>query len=427
MRPGERVAACLAAIARDDARLKAFVVVTAEDARRAAQAAEERLAAGRPLGPLDGLVFAVKDNIDVAGLPTTGGIAHYRGTLAASDAPVVARLRAAGAVLIGKTNLHEAALGATSDNPWFGRVDHPARPGFTPGGSSGGSAAAVAAGMCDFALGTDTMGSVRIPASYCGIAGFKPSVGALSIEGVMPLSPRLDHVGLLARRVATLADAFGVLCPSVRPAGHARNANRLADITAAIGVDDIDAAVTRMMDDARGCLGRAGFEIVSGVLPGWDRERLRRDCFVLSEVDAARVHAAGMAADAGGFSPALRGMLEFGARQTPEKVAALLTRIEAAQRAVDALFDDCAAAMLPTMAHGAFAHGATVPLNQADYTVPANVAGAPAMSLPWGSDARGMPLGLQLLARRGDDHALLALARRVEAARPDDSRAAPVP
>lgn len=408
MRPGERLDACLAAIARDDARLKAFIAVTAE----------ERLDAGRPPGPLDGLIFAIKDNIDLAGLPTTGGIGHYRASLAHADAPVVARLRAAGAVPVGKTNLHEAALGATSDNPWFGRVDHPSRPGFTPGGSSGGSAVAVAAGMCDFALGTDTMGSVRIPASYCGVAGFKPSAGAWPLAGVMPLSPRLDHVGVLALRVDLLARVFSTLCPSAPAMPPAARGARLADFSAAIGVDDIAPGVMRMLEDARRRLREAGFEVVPATLPAWPRERLRRDCFILSEADAARVHGAALAADPGGFSPALRAMLEFGARQTPEQLAAIHARIDAASGVFAALLADCDAAFCPTMAHGAFRGDMAAPLNQADFTLPANIAGAPAVSLPWGGDERGLPLGLQLVARPGSDMALLELARRVEAVRP---------
>ena len=158
-------------------------------------------------------------------MPTTGGIAHYRDNVARDDAFVVRRLRDAGAVILGKLNMHEAALGATGDNPWFGRCENPHRPGYTPGGSSSGSGAAVAAGLAAAALGTDTLGSVRVPASYCGTAGFKPTYGLVSTRGVMPLSWTLDHVGFLAPRVADLGLLFDA-CAASTASGRMRGAGR---------------------------------------------------------------------------------------------------------------------------------------------------------------------------------------------------------
>ena len=148
------------------------------------------------------LTLVIKSNIAVKGLPHTGGIGAYRHRIANEDAFCVARLRDAGMILVGTANMEEAALGAVTDNPHFGRTENPHRHGFTAGGSSGGSAAAVAAGMARAALGTDTMGSCRIPAAYCGVVGFKPSFGRISVRGVEPLSRRLDHVGVIANTVA---------------------------------------------------------------------------------------------------------------------------------------------------------------------------------------------------------------------------------
>ena len=214
---------CLHRIAARDAELRAFIHVMPDAARAAAAASDRRRKQNLLLGGLDGITVAIKDNVDIAGLSTSGGIGHYANRIAASDAAIVRRLKAAGAVLIGKTNLHEAALGATTDNPWFGRCVNPLRAGYTPGGSSGGSAAAVAASMCLLAIGTDTMGSVRIPASYCGIAGFIPTRGRLPLDGIMPLSPTLDRVGLLAQSVAVIAGAWhalsGTAALEVPPAG----------------------------------------------------------------------------------------------------------------------------------------------------------------------------------------------------------------
>ena len=155
-------------------------------------------------GPLAGMTIGIKSNIAVAGLPWTAGMELHRERIATRDAEVVARLRAAGAIILGSCNMEEAALGAKTDNPWFGATQNPHRLGYTPGGSSGGSAAAVAAGLCDAALGTDTMGSIRKPASYCGIYGFKPAQSAVSQDGLEPCEASLDVIGPLARDLDTL-------------------------------------------------------------------------------------------------------------------------------------------------------------------------------------------------------------------------------
>src|SRR5579864_9265613 len=158
-----------------------------------------------------GEVVAVKDLVDVAGMVTTAGGVMLPNSPAAADAPVVARLRRQGCVFVGKTNLHEFAYGVTSANPHYGAVLNPRDPSRVAGGSSGGSAVAVATGMCDWAIGTDTGGSIRIPASLCGVVGFKPTRGLLSTEGVLPLSESLDTVGPLARDVRTAARALEIL------------------------------------------------------------------------------------------------------------------------------------------------------------------------------------------------------------------------
>src|SRR5690606_37664441 len=154
---------------------------------------------GMPLSPLDGVPVAVKDNVAISGLARPGAIVAYETQIAPADATVVSKLRAAGAVVTGMLNMDEGAFGTTTESPLYGRCRNPLRLDHSPGGSSGGSAAAVAAGLCVASLGTDTLGSVRIPASYCGIVGFKPSHGAIDAGGVLALPPTLDHVGVLAR------------------------------------------------------------------------------------------------------------------------------------------------------------------------------------------------------------------------------------
>jgi len=421
-----RTTQALVRIDERDARLHAFIHVMREEALAAAAASDQRLAQGTPGGPLDGCLVAVKDNIDIGGLPTSGGIAHYRNAVAASDAPVVAQLRRQGAILIGKTNLHEAALGATTDNPWFGRCENPLRAGYTPGGSSGGSAAAVAAGFCDLALGSDSMGSVRIPAAYCGVAGFKPSRGALSLGGVMPLSPALDHLGLLAPTVSDVSRAWHAL----QGEGEMQTAlgfkgRRIGMLPGLLGVEAVD-GVERMMDQAFACLRDAGAILVEASLP-WDAAAIRRDAFLLCEVEGEALHREALARDPEGFSPPLRKLLAYGARQEAATVADTRKRLSAAADTLHNCLQGLDLLVLPTCPQAAFAHGAPVPLNQADFTVPANLAGAPALSLPWGVDAAGLhqgreaaglPLGLQLIARPGMDALLLRLGSLLEALRP---------
>ncbi len=203
--------ACLANIAARNEELRAFITVTGDQARAAARLADRELAGGLDRGPLHGIPIALKDLIDQAGVPTTAA-SHVRPlTPAVSDAIVTARLKAAGAVLVGKTNLHEFALGTTSEDSAFGAVRNPLDTTRSAGGSSGGSAAALVAGMALGAIGTDTGGSIRIPAAVCGLVGLKPGFGEVPVDGVVPLSTTLDHVGPIARTVADAAAIQGVL------------------------------------------------------------------------------------------------------------------------------------------------------------------------------------------------------------------------
>jgi len=182
--------------------INAFATLDAAGARRAADEADRELAEGHDRGPLHGIPVGVKDLIDVAGLPTGAGSRHFAGTIAERDAECVRRIRAAGAVVLGKTTTHELAFGPTGDRAATGPTRNPYAPDRMSGGSSSGSAAAVAAGVVPLALGTDTGGSVRIPAALCGVVGLKPTSGALPLDGVLPLAPSLDTVGPMARTVA---------------------------------------------------------------------------------------------------------------------------------------------------------------------------------------------------------------------------------
>lgn len=427
----------LANIERDNPRLRTYIHVTAESALAAALASDARRAQGNTLGALDGVPIALKDNIDLAGVPATGGIEHYRHSVANTDAVVTRRLKAAGAVILGKLNMHEAALGATNDNPWFGRCENPLRaaggPALTPGGSSGGSAVAVAAGLCAAALGSDTMGSVRVPASYCGVYGFMPSYGRISTRGVMPLSPSLDHVGFLGARAEDLVLLYAAIA-AIAADGTARGAEspharsytlenlvaqgfprgvRLRGIR--FGVPNLqelalEQAVEQAWRMALNAAQQLGATLVELPLPGLQWQQARREAFLISEVEGAAVFGAALADNPEGFSAPLRKMLAFGARQTPERVAQARACLRDVTATVHQTFNRVDAWILPTTPQRAFAFDAPVPANQADLTCIANIAQLAAVAIPMPAADGGLPASIQIFTRTGQDSLALHLA-----------------
>src|SRR5262245_55721015 len=202
---------CLQRIAERNRTLNAFITSFDDEARQQARAADREIAAGRYRGPLHGVPISLKDLFDVRGTVTTAASRVRREHVADRDAAAVTALRNAGAVIVGKTNLHEFAFGTTNEDSAFGPARHPLDPTRSPGGSSGGSAAAVADGMCFASIGTDTGGSIRIPAAACGLVGLKPTRGELSTDGVVPLSATLDHIGPICRSVEDAAMVYGAL------------------------------------------------------------------------------------------------------------------------------------------------------------------------------------------------------------------------
>jgi aspartyl-tRNA(Asn)/glutamyl-tRNA(Gln) amidotransferase subunit A len=412
VRPPVTVAAAQAAIAARNAELNIYLDLAAAMGRNDSTS----------LGPLAGWPLAIKANIAVAGLPHTAGIGAFRSRVALVDAPVVTRLRHAGAVVMGTVNMEEAALGALTDNPHFGRTLNPrfAQLGAAPhtaGGSSGGSAAAVAAGMARVALGTDTMGSCRIPAAYCGVAGFKPSFGRYDMSGVEPLSYRLDHVGLLAATVGDLdtvdqALATSVFDPSppqlrwrglrvgrLDDAQLARLAPAICEtyLTACADLADLGAHVETLAVDFDGLASA------------------RRAGLLLCEAELALTLAGPLAEGGPGVSPSLRGLVAFANSKGAIDLARALHRIEAAATAYRRLFDEIDIAFWPTVRAGSFPFGSSIPADQADLTCIANFAGAPAVSFCVPSTAAeetSAPVALQAMMLPGFDRQLFGLIRR---------------
>jgi len=403
------VEACLREIAALNPRLNAFVCVDAEGARAAARESDARWRAGAALGALDGVALAVKDNIDVAGLPAAAGIRARRTRVAQDDAACVARLRERGAVFLGKTLMDEAALSALGDNAAFGRCHNPRAHGHTAGGSSSGSAAAAAAGLCMAALGTDTLGSVRIPASYCGIVGFVPSAGLVDSAGVLPLAPSLDRIGVLAQSVADAACVATALSDSIRVQSAPRASIGVLRGLAPGVPDPILAAVEGTVR----ALARAGQRIVELDAGPFDWSGARRGALLITEVEGARVHSELLDNPASEISPALREALEFGRRAGVERVDRARAQVERARSAVLAWLVQCDVLLLPTTPQVAFPFGTEVPASQADFTAPASIAGAPAISLPADTAESGLPVGVQLVAGPGRDALLLGVAASV--------------
>jgi Asp-tRNA(Asn)/Glu-tRNA(Gln) amidotransferase A subunit family amidase len=397
----------LSQITQRNPALNAFLHVDATAALAAAKASDARRAAGQSLGPLDGLTFAVKDNIDVAGMPTTAGMATRRGRIAEQDATVVQRLRAAGMVLLGKLNMHEAALGATTDNPFYGRCENPLRVGHTPGGSSGGSASAVAAGLCALALGTDTMGSVRIPAAYCGVIGYKGSFDAVPTHGTVACGYALDHVGPVVRAYRDLALVWPVLTGQVL-AQALPGAPRWA-VVADVATLGATPLVARAYARAVQNLRARGDAVAEIDISGYDFGRARRAGLLAVEADLLRIHAEDWRDQPHNFSPELAKLLRYGQRQSEATFSEARATLFAAKAEVQRWLTHGDVLLLPTAPQAAFAFGTPVPANQADFTAPANMAGVPALTVPLPAEAGELPVGLQCIAPAGDDALLLNL------------------
>jgi aspartyl-tRNA(Asn)/glutamyl-tRNA(Gln) amidotransferase subunit A len=413
--PVEALELSLSRVERFNDALNAVLALDRQGAARAAEASARRWAAGAQLSPLDGVPIAIKANIAVQGLPWHGGIEAYRDRIADRDADSVQILRQAGAVIVGVVNMHEAALGATNDNLAFGRCHNPYRQGFTPGGSSGGSAAAVAGGLCAAALGTDTLGSVRIPAGYCGVVGHKPSHGLLPMGGVMPLSPTFDDLGVLARSARDVAAVMGVLANGVADQGDASAPIRCGVVDLADQVE-LDVGVRAAFEQAVETAHAAGWRIERLTLDSWDAATLRRLSLLIVEVEALAEHGAMLQHNPSGFSPTLTSMLEWATRQSPDKVANAYLQLKAAADGLRRQLSSFDAILAPTTAAPAFSFDVSPPVDQADFTVLANISGLAATAFPVGLGADGMPLSAQIIS--ASDGRAIRLAGRLARATP---------
>jgi 2-dehydropantoate 2-reductase len=375
------------------------------------------LAAGEraATGPLHGVAVAVKDNIDVAGVVTTNASTVAVPPAAARDATVVSRLRAAGADLLCKSNLLEYAAGSV--NPAYGMTYNPRDRSRTSGGSSSGSAALVAAGVVDYALGTDTGGSIRIPAAYCGIVGLKPTFGLVPVDGVFPLSTSLDHVGTLTTTVAQTRRLLEVL------AGRSLDAAppaRIGVLRRQLDDPDLTPGVRDRTHEAIAALAGAGFEIVDVDVP--ELELVDDALGAIALREAWEVHCERFEREADGYGPGTRALLELGARVSDDDYRAALADKERITAAFARVFADVPVLAGPTVAYPAPPEDPPFGTPEGDvegrFTGPYNIAGVPAISLPCGLADGSLPAGLQLAAAAGNDAVLLSVAEAYEGIAP---------
>jgi aspartyl-tRNA(Asn)/glutamyl-tRNA(Gln) amidotransferase subunit A len=420
--PVELVNACLAQI--DGRRhTNAFITVMREQAVADAQRMTSEIAAGRYLGPLHGIPLSIKDLVDVAGTPTTSG-SRVPARRPVRDAPLVSRLREAGAIIIGKTNLHEFAFGTTSDETAFGPVHHPRDNSRSAGGSSGGSAAAIVDGMCYASVGTDTGGSIRIPAAACGIVGLKAGFGEISCEGVVPLSTSLDHAGPMARTVVDAALLYQAMTGAglyeIAPAG-----GRLVfGVPRPYFFDRLEPGTRAVIDAAIGRLAESGYSVrdVAIAHAEWTADVYLH--IVLPE--AACFHAPLLAEHADKYSPGVRLRLEMGRYVLAEDYVRAMRMRDVLTKAVDTALDRCDALLLPALPIPAPRLGAsTVDVDGTQQPVRAtmlrltqlfNLTGHPAIAIPAGRGPEGLPRSLEIVGHRGRTERLLDVAAAVERA-----------
>lgn len=315
---------------------------------------------------------------------------------------MIKQMRAAGAQILSRLVMDEAALGAAGDNPHFGQVENPARPGFSAGGSSGGSAASVASGALRLALGSDTLGSVRIPAAYCGVVGLKPAPGGLPLDGVLPLAPGFDALGILGASLAEVATLYG-LFDATAPGSELGLCvpAQMSEIPCAPGAR---AALDRTAQ-AAAVLGRLA---PARSVPGWQPAAARKAAF--AELCA---RASQSLAGLDGLSAGVQRSLAYGARLAPEKRAEGLEHLKDLAAGLGSMFDEGLVLLTPTTPSGSFPHGTPPPKDQASFTALANVAGAASLSIPLAGD----PLqSVMLTGAAGTEASLLDIAQSLTTA-----------
>jgi len=436
-------------IERSQPPLNAFITVTRERALADARESERRIYKKTWRGSLDGIPIVLKDNIWTAGIKTTAGSKILGDLVPDQDATIAARLRRAGVVLLGKTNMHEFAYGVTTENPHFGAAHNPWDLKRSPGGSSGGSAAAVAAGLCVASIGTDTGGSIRIPSALCGVVGLKPTFGRVSCFGTVPLAPSFDHAGPIARTADDAAilldaiagrdpaDATTLAQPAYRRAGNIRDVSsefrrRTKSRPLVLGwpreyfFHHVDPEIRAAIDAAARKFEKLGARIEEVSLAHVSEGDEPSTTIALAEATHVHRAAGWYPAHAGDYGEDVRKRIELGAeiravnflaanetcRTVRVDFDAVLTKVDAILAPTTPIAAPLIGEKLANIAgHEEPVRGALIRLNR-----PANLTGHPAISIPCGFTRAGLPIGLQIIGRMWNERNLLAIAALFELA-----------
>jgi len=430
--PVELTRAYLARIEKIDRRVNSYITVTAERALEQARALEAEITRGQNRGPLHGIPIGLKDNIDTAGVLTTAASAVYADRVPNTDAECVRKLRDAGAVFLGKLNMHEFAYGGTCTVSHYGPVRNPWSLAYTPGGSSGGSAAAVAARLCAAALGTDTAASIRLPAAYCGVTGFKATHGLASIRGIVPLSEMHDHVGPLARSVADCAlvmnalTGFDPLDPVSIRVDRANWGETLSADVSRLRIGIPRAPFFQGLDPEIAAATDAALSALKGMTGGLTEVELPAvDSFAVLNAEIYEYHAS-MVADLvrrALYKPQTLGRIMGGANVPSTEFLRAYRRMVVARNTVGELFSNVDVLVAPTAMQMPVTIEAALadPPGKVDVelirnTLPFNVYGIPAISVPCGFTRAGMPIGIQIVGPRLGERTVLALAHAYQQA-----------
>ncbi len=422
----------LARIERLNPQLNAFITVTAELARKQARTADREIRAGKHRGLLHGVPVTIKDNYATRGIRTTAGSKILRDYVPDRDAAVVARLREAGAVFLGKTNLNEFAYGIHGLNPHYGDVHNPWSLDRTTGGSSSGSAAALAAGIGFGSVGTDTGGSLRIPASFCGIVGFKPSFGLVSVDGIVPLAKSLDHAGPLARTVDDAAILFGAIREKYARWMRGNAALRTRPLKIKLGwpanyfFDLVDPEVQSAIEAAVKLLESIGARVEEVSFPHLAESVEASTNIGLAEASSYHASCGYFPARVADYSEDVQRRLKLGVEVTAVDYLAanevrrkLTADFDRAFERVDAIAAPATTVVAPRIGETELVvRGEKIPLRTAVVNTnrPANFTGHPTIALPCGFAKSGLPIGLQLIAPRWQESKLLAIAHAYEQA-----------
>jgi aspartyl-tRNA(Asn)/glutamyl-tRNA(Gln) amidotransferase subunit A len=432
--PVELTQACLERIDRHDKAINAFITVTRDQALATAREMEADIAHGKRRGPLHGIPIALKDNIDTAGVKTTAASGVFKDRVPTDDAEVVVRLKRAGAIILGKLNLHEFALGGTSAVTYFGPVHNPWSLDRVSGGSSGGSAAAVIADMCFGALGTDTGGSIRIPASLCGIVGFKPTYGRVSTRGVVSMAWTLDHVGPMCKTVEDAALMLSVIAghddrdpTSVdAPLADYNRAIRMPVSKLRVGVarnpffDGLDPEVAKAIDAALEVLRKLTASVSDVQVPpsGNIQDVWNPEIYAYHQPWITKTPES--------YQDATRALIQAAAKTSSSTYAQARRQVDVVRReikkvftGVDLLVTPTQRGVAPPIPGTAAARGAVPPPGGAGglvNTAAFDIYGLPTISVPCGFSSSGLPIGLQISGNHFAESTVLALAHAYEQA-----------